>query len=79
MLVASNFGQHKHPAWYHNVMAHPEVTLYAGGYEGRFTGAPATGAERERLRSPMRGGATMRAAARRGGCVTACRPGDGVA
>jgi deazaflavin-dependent oxidoreductase (nitroreductase family) len=49
ILMASNFGQSRHPAWYHNVKANPEVTLYAGGYEGRFRGEEATGAERERL------------------------------
>ena len=27
VLVASSFGRDKHPAWYHNAVAHPEVTL----------------------------------------------------
>ncbi len=49
ILMASNFGQERHPAWYHNVKANPEVTLYAGGYEGRFRGEEAVGAEHERL------------------------------
>jgi deazaflavin-dependent oxidoreductase (nitroreductase family) len=49
ILMASNFGQLRHPAWYHNVKANPEVTLYAGGYAGRFRGEETTGAERERL------------------------------
>ncbi|HEV7496000.1 nitroreductase/quinone reductase family protein [Baekduia sp.] len=49
ILMASNFGQSHHPAWYYNVKANPEVTLYAGGYEGRFRGEEATGAEHDRL------------------------------
>ncbi|MFN8193360.1 MAG: nitroreductase/quinone reductase family protein [Nocardioidaceae bacterium] len=27
VLVASSFGREKHPAWYHNAVAHPDVTL----------------------------------------------------
>ncbi|WP_428340986.1 nitroreductase family deazaflavin-dependent oxidoreductase [Mycobacterium sp.] len=49
ILMASNFGGTHHPAWYHNVKAHPEVTLYAGGREGRFRGEEVTGVERDRL------------------------------
>ncbi len=35
ILVASNFGQAKHPAWYHILRAHPEVTLTRVGSESR--------------------------------------------
>jgi deazaflavin-dependent oxidoreductase (nitroreductase family) len=49
VLVASNYGATRHPAWYHNVCANPEVTLCAGGYEGRFRGRVAVGEERARL------------------------------
>lgn len=49
ILIASNYGGTKHPAWFHNVSANPEVTLWAGGYEGRFTGRETSGEERERL------------------------------
>lgn len=49
ILMASNFGGAHHPAWYHNVKVHPEVTLYAGGRQGRFRGEEVTGVERERL------------------------------
>jgi deazaflavin-dependent oxidoreductase (nitroreductase family) len=49
ILVASNYGGTRHPAWYHNVRANPEVTLSAGGYEGRFLGRETTGEERRRL------------------------------
>lgn len=49
VLIASNFGREKHPGWYHNVMAHPEVTLTAKGTEGRYVAREADDAERRRL------------------------------
>jgi deazaflavin-dependent oxidoreductase (nitroreductase family) len=49
ILMASNFGRAWHPAWYHNLKAHPEVTLYAGGHECRYLADEMTGAERDRL------------------------------
>lgn len=49
ILVASNYGGSRHPAWYHNVLANPTVTLCGGGYEGRFVGHEVTGAEYDRL------------------------------
>jgi len=49
ILIASNYGGPRHPAWYHNVKVNPTVTLYAGGFEGRFVGAEVHGAERDRL------------------------------
>jgi deazaflavin-dependent oxidoreductase (nitroreductase family) len=49
VVIASSFGRDKHPAWYHNVMAHPEVTLEAKGRTGRYVAREATGEERERL------------------------------
>jgi deazaflavin-dependent oxidoreductase (nitroreductase family) len=49
ILIASNYGSSRHPAWYHNVKANPEVTLSARGFEGRFIGAEVSGAERDRL------------------------------
>lgn len=49
VLVASSFGREKHPAWYHNVMAHPEVTLHAKGQTGRYAAREAQGPERDRL------------------------------
>jgi len=27
VLIASSFGRDKHPAWYHNLVAHPDCTL----------------------------------------------------
>jgi deazaflavin-dependent oxidoreductase (nitroreductase family) len=35
ILIASNYGGEKHPAWYHNLRAHPEVTLVAVRSEPR--------------------------------------------
>jgi deazaflavin-dependent oxidoreductase (nitroreductase family) len=49
ILIASNYGGSRHPAWYHNVKANPTVTLCGGGFEGRFVGQEVTGAERDRL------------------------------
>jgi len=49
VLIASSFGREKHPAWYHNVMAHPEVDLTARGADGRYVAREVTGEERRRL------------------------------
>ena len=49
ILVASSFGRPKLPAWYHNVMAHPEVTLTAGGVTERYRVAEVEGPERAAL------------------------------
>jgi deazaflavin-dependent oxidoreductase (nitroreductase family) len=49
ICIASNYGGVKHPAWYHNVKAHPRVTLAARGYRGTFVAEEMTGAERDRL------------------------------
>lgn len=48
-MIASNFGQSRHPGWYHNVEANPRVTLEARGHRGPFVGAEITGAGRDRL------------------------------
>lgn len=49
IVIASNYGSLKHPAWYHNVKAHPRVTLSTRGYRGTFVGEEIVGAERDRL------------------------------
>lgn len=49
ILIASNYGRPRHPAWYHNVNSQPEVTLRARGQEGRYIVRETAGAERERL------------------------------
>ena len=48
-IVASKRGAPEHPAWYHNVRAHPEVTLYLRRRTGRYRARVVEGAERERL------------------------------
>jgi deazaflavin-dependent oxidoreductase (nitroreductase family) len=49
VLIASSFGRDKHPAWYHNIVAHPEVELEAGGRKGAYLAREVEGAERDRL------------------------------
>lgn len=48
-LIASNGGSPNHPAWCHNVPAHPEVELSEGQVIGRYVGREAEGAEGERV------------------------------
>jgi deazaflavin-dependent oxidoreductase (nitroreductase family) len=50
VLIASNWGQARHPSWYHNLRAHPEASLERGGARGRYLAAEVVDdAERERL------------------------------
>lgn len=49
VVIASSFGRDRHPAWYGNVMAHPDVQLTAGGRGGTYVAREAMGEERERL------------------------------
>jgi deazaflavin-dependent oxidoreductase (nitroreductase family) len=49
ILIASNGGRPRHPAWYHNLRAHPEAILLLQGKEGRYQAREAHGEERERL------------------------------
>lgn len=50
ILVASSFGRDKHPAWYHNLKAHPEATLERAGRSGRYRAVEVDDeAERQRL------------------------------
>jgi deazaflavin-dependent oxidoreductase (nitroreductase family) len=49
VVVASNWGQHQHPAWYHNLRAQPEATVTVGGVPRRVRAHEATGEERDRL------------------------------
>lgn len=49
VLIASSFGRERHPAWYHNVMAHPEVRLAARGSEGCYMAREVSSEERDRL------------------------------
>jgi deazaflavin-dependent oxidoreductase (nitroreductase family) len=49
ILIASNFGRSRNPAWYHNVKANRIVTLYGIGICGHFMAEDIYGAERDRL------------------------------
>jgi deazaflavin-dependent oxidoreductase (nitroreductase family) len=49
ILIASNGGQPKHPAWYHNLKANPQVTASIRGKTNAYTTHEAEGADRDRL------------------------------
>ena len=47
ILIASCFGQPRHPAWYHNLRANPEVKISLNGTSGEYKARVAAGEERE--------------------------------
>lgn len=47
ILIASNWGQPKDPAWYHNVRANPDVTVSADGQAQAYRARILSGPERE--------------------------------
>lgn len=49
ILIASKGGSAKHPAWYLNLRANPEVEVYINGETGAYQAHDAKGEERERL------------------------------
>lgn len=49
VLIASNYGRERHPAWLANVKANPDVELQARGRSGRYRARVAEAAERDRL------------------------------
>lgn len=49
VIFASKAGAPSHPAWYHNLRAHPEATIEVGSDKLEVTVEEATGEERERL------------------------------
>lgn len=48
-VVGSNNGALRHPAWYYNLTAHPEVRVEIGHDAYAATATPATGEERAQL------------------------------
>jgi deazaflavin-dependent oxidoreductase (nitroreductase family) len=48
LLIASNYGQAGHPAWYHNLMAQPVATLVLHGVAHRVKARQLEGEARER-------------------------------
>lgn len=49
VLIASKGGNPKHPAWYHNLRAHPDVTVQVGREKRAVRARVATPEERPRL------------------------------
>ena len=49
LVFASNAGARKAPDWYHNLVAHPDVTVEVGSETYEATARVTTGEERERL------------------------------
>lgn len=49
IVLASMMGAPHHPAWYHNLVAHPDVTVEVGTERFAAHAHTATGPERERL------------------------------
>ncbi len=49
VLVASKGGHPKNPAWYHNLVAHPDTTVQVGSERRDVHAHVATAEERERL------------------------------
>ena len=49
VVLASKGGAPSHPAWYHNLVANPEVTLEVGTETFKARARVATGEERDRL------------------------------
>ena len=48
LAIASKGGAVKHPEWYHNVLAHPDVTVEVGDEKFETTARILSGAEREK-------------------------------
>lgn len=44
ILIASNYGSTRHPAWYRNLKANPEVDVVAGARSGRYVATELTDA-----------------------------------
>jgi deazaflavin-dependent oxidoreductase (nitroreductase family) len=49
VIMASKGGAPTHPAWYHNLVAHPIVTVEVGAEKFEARASVAQGAERDRL------------------------------
>ena len=55
-VVASKAGAPKHPAWFHNLRAHPSVTVELGGQSFAARAVVTAGEERDRLYALVSGG-----------------------
>ena len=48
LVIGSNFGQERHPAWTANLLAHPQATVTMGGRDIPVTATRLDGEERQR-------------------------------
>ncbi len=48
VLIASNYGRRRNPAWYHNLRAHPRASVTVEGVTYEVEARDLTGEERER-------------------------------
>jgi deazaflavin-dependent oxidoreductase (nitroreductase family) len=48
-VIASNFGQYRHPGWYHNLRANPEAEVAVNGSRRRVRAVEADEQRRERI------------------------------
>lgn len=48
VVIAANFGSRQHPAWYHNLRAHPRVSVTVDGVSREYEAHQLAGEERER-------------------------------
>jgi deazaflavin-dependent oxidoreductase (nitroreductase family) len=53
LVIASNVGAATHPDWYHNLVAHPQVTVEVGTESFEATAIVTEGVERQRLWSKI--------------------------
>ena len=49
VVIASNYGRERHPAWHHNLRADPEGEVTVDGVTRRFRATEAEGERRERI------------------------------
>src|SRR6266571_5287547 len=55
LIFATKSGAPSHPDWYHNLVAHPEVTIEVGSETYEATATVLTGEERDRLYAKQAG------------------------
>ena len=49
VVIASNYGQEHHPAWYHNLRARPEGEVTVASETRRFRAVETQGEQRDRI------------------------------